>query len=148
MRVPLFLFAIFMFFLSSLEAKTSHLEELIGFENLEILQEPKDVTIMEMSGSENVREKRLTSLEVRRIQRNLLDDHNYDFERVISCPFKPEMSLRFENVYEKSVDIFVSLSCQQLLVWVPGGSVLLDYAPVSERLDPFFKELMNSVKTR
>jgi len=147
-------FSLFLVFSSALSASTPKLQEHLGTRNLDILKNAKYITILTMvperarNKYSSIKEVHLSSEEMEKLKRNLLDDHNYDFGRNKTCRFLPEISLKFEDDKEQVLHLFISPSCNQILFGMGSHSVVLDYDPVHERLEHYFKNLVAETRTR
>lgn len=138
----------------NLESAIPKLHEKLGGKNLEILQRPKHVTILTLI-PEHAKEHYGTSHEIHlnqeeiaRLQRNLLDDHNYDFEKENNCLFHAEISFKFIDDRGEVLHVFVSPVCNQILFGMGKKSVLLNYDPSQQRLEHFFQQIVSETKRR
>jgi hypothetical protein len=135
-------------------AATPKLHQKLGGENLEVLKNAKFVTLLTIipegaqSKYQPQPEVHLTNEEISRLKRQLLDDHNYSFERRKSCEFIPELSFKFQDGKDGVVHLFVSPSCNQILFAMGRKSVLLDYEPSYERLEDYFQQLANNTRLK
>ncbi len=131
---------------------TPKLFEKLGGKNLAIIENAKYVTILSMipeearSRYQPLPEVHLDAEEIVRLKRNLLDDHNYDFERQKNCNFNPEISFKFQDENDQILHVFVSPSCNQLLFGTGSKTVMLNYDPAQQRLEHFLQQLI--VETR
>ena len=135
-------------------AATPKLHQKLGGENLEVLKNAKFVTLLTII-PEGVQGKyqpqtevHLASEEITRLKRQLLDDHNYAFDRRKSCRFIPELSFKFQDGKDSVVHVFVSPSCNQILFAMGRKSALLDYEPSYERLEDYFQQLANDARLK
>lgn len=137
-----------------ISAATPRLQEKLGTQELSILQNPKFVTILPMvcepdlTNFPAIKEVFLSRDETEKLKTNILDDHNYDFERVKKCRFFPEISFKFENNEGQVVHLFVSPLCHQMLFRTDAGSLLINYDPAHERIDFFLKQLLDETRMR
>jgi hypothetical protein len=128
--------------------EVSRLQEQLGSKNLEIIKNAKFVTILSMVPERaraqygTIKELHLSNDEMAKLKRNILEDHNYDFDRKKSCKFLPEISFKFEDDQEEVLHLFVSPSCNQMLFGTDSYSLLLNYDPAHERLEHYFKQLV------
>jgi hypothetical protein len=134
---------------------TPLLQEKLGVKNINIIKNAKFVTILTMvpEGAKNryssIKEVHLNNDEMQRLKTNLLDDHNYEFERVKKCQFLPELSFKFQgDDPEQVVHVFVSPICNQILFGMDNYSVLLNYDPAHERIENFMMQLVTDTKNR
>jgi hypothetical protein len=133
---------------ASLHAATPQLHEKLGSKNVQLLKEATHVTLLQMTNKGCPYEMILNQEEVERLKRNLLDDHNFDFDKNKQCQFLPEISFKFQNDQEEILHLFVSPICSQLLFSMGNRSIILNYDPVQNRLDHFFTELTTAAQTR
>lgn len=145
-RISLFL----ILFAAPLAAASPKLYEKLGGSNLDILRNAKFVTILTLvpDGTKSIQEVHLNADEIDRLKKNILDDHNYQFDKTKSCHFNPELSFKFIDGEKGSVLVFVSPVCNQILFGTDTHSVLLDYDSVAERIEPFFQQLINETRSR
>lgn len=133
-------------------AATPKLRQTLGGKNLDVLKNAQHVTILAMipegDSYQPQPEIHLTREEITRLKRQLLDDHNYAFEKRKSCKFVPEISFKFQDENEEIVHVFVSPSCNQLLFSMGRKSTLLNYEPAYERLEPYFQQLVKETRMK
>ena len=143
---------LFTCFIISGFAATPKLRQTLGGKNLDILKNAQFVTILAMIPEGNSfkpqPEVHLTSDEVERLKRQLLDDHNYAFDKHKSCKFIPELSFKFQDENGEVVHVFVSPSCNQVLFTMGRNSTLLNYEPVYERLEHYFQQLVKETRMK
>ncbi|MGA8165243.1 MAG: hypothetical protein WB791_09510 [Waddliaceae bacterium] len=141
-------------FLYPCDAATPKLHERVSGKALKILNNPKYVTLLILSQEEGeagetpIHEIHLNNIEIERLKRNLLDDHNYDFTQTRHPPFRPEISFKFEDGQEQVLHLFVGSHCHQMLFYLPSLSAFVNYTPAQERLEHFFQELTAEVMVR
>lgn len=147
--------ALFLFFSSTipLSSATTELQEKLGSDNFEALKNPKFVTLLILVPKGKKQHHSLNSMhlsheEIDRLKTNLLEDHNYEFDRIKKCHFKPEISFKFHGKNEKVIHVFVSPSCNQVLFGMDTYSILLNYDPVHERLEHFLLQLIKDTQNR
>ncbi len=97
----------------------------VGKEIYTILSRPKSVKI-EGQGL-------LSRSEIETLQKFLLEDKGYIFDRTKKCLFVPEATLVFEGENESAV-VFISFICKQIKFVGGGRSVVLDSDPMDEEL--------------
>lgn len=135
-------------------AATPKLRENLGGKNLEIMKNATFITLLTIvpDGVKDqylpVPEVHLSSDEIARLKRNLLDDHNYDFGRLKTCKFTPEISFKFLDTNNQVLHVFISPSCNQILFGMGRKSVLLNYDPAHERLEDYFLQLVAETRSR
>lgn len=126
-------------------AATPKLYQELGADNLSIIKNAKHVTMLQVTnmGKKGPSEEiHLTSEQVERFKRNLLDDHNFNFAKEQSCRFLPELSFKIQDESDQTLHLFVSLSCNQILFGSGQHSVVLNYGQAEQRLNHFFEELL------
>lgn len=135
-------------------AATSQLHKTLGGENLNTIKNAKFVTILPLNRGNSVMdychepEIHLSNAEINRLKRQLLDDHNYVFDKVKSCQFIPEISLKFKGDQDEEIYVFISPICNQILFSMGGSSALLNYDPAHERLEPYFQQLITESRIK
>ncbi len=133
-------------------AATPKLRQTLGGKNLDTLKNAKFVTILAMIPEGNTYEPEpeihLTNDEITRLKRQLLDDHNYAFDKYKKCKFVPELSFKFQDEEGETVHVFVSPSCNQVLFTMGRKSALLNYEPAYERLENYFQQLVKETRQK
>lgn len=104
----------------------------VGKEIYSILSSPESV---KMEGNSLFSES-----EMRTLQKFLLEDKSYVFDRTKKCLFVPEVTLVFESEKEQVV-VFLSFFSKQVKFFKGDRTIILDSDPMDEELKEFiFKE--------
>lgn len=135
-----------------LEASVEKIQEKLGTADWAVLQAPQYVTILLIDPNEKLdllkKEIHLSAPEIERLKRNILEDHNYDFERVKRCRFVPDLSFKFEDKEGNVVYFFVDRNCLQVLFKSNSRALLVNYDRVHERLNFFLQQLLDGALAR
>jgi hypothetical protein len=114
-------------------SSSSLFKERVGNEIYAILSQPKHVKV---EG-----QRSLTEPEIQALQKFLLEDKGYIFDRTKKCLFIPEVTLTFET--KEKVVVMVSLVCKQVKYVSKDKTITLDTDPMSDELKNYIhKELI------
>lgn len=131
--------------------KEGKLASCINTEVIEILTDPDKVTQFKVLPSQrNTSEKKeapftksgeeieLDHSQIDEIKKLVLSDSSYYFNMKKSCPFVPDIGLRFTK--KKDVIVLISFMCNQIKFIYDGKDVLLDCDPMLLELEKRLKK--------
>lgn len=127
-------------------------EERVGKDVIEVLIHPIHVAVSKVSKGGNKKividftEQELPPDQIEKLQKILLRDGGYHFDRKKKCLFIPDIAFRFDNNTE--VRVMVSRSCRQIQVMTLEKAVILDYDPMAKELDAFCEEVKSHLNNK
>jgi hypothetical protein len=133
--------------LSACGSSNSKLETTLGESTYATLSTSEHVTIVKVAPSRKSpyislgEPKELNHQQINELRKLLLSDTSYIFDSNKRCIFIPEASYQFSG--DKKVEVYVSVSCQQIKVLGDKGETFIDYDPMAEKFNTFSQSLFN-----
>ncbi|MBX9586724.1 MAG: hypothetical protein K2X50_05645 [Gammaproteobacteria bacterium] len=137
--------------LTACATTTLQLEKKIGKPTYSALTNSKTVSVVKVA---EVRKppyapegapKNLSAEQVSELREMLLNDSNYNFNRIKRCLFIPEISYQFTG--DKAVNVYVSYSCKKIKIVSENNTNIIDYDPMAEKFNSFSKTIMKKSNT-
>lgn len=143
--LPLIAICLF-FILKSSQHQTHQLGRTLGTSTLHTIETSSQVLVGRAIRSDaknftlSKHRHTLTRDHIEVLQKILLQDDAYDFEKSKKCLFTPEMV--FQIGTEDPIYLFVNLFCHQVKFVYKERSTILDYDPVAPEFNSFCRDLL------